>query len=299
MNSTFLRAVSLLFVTLVLTACGPAGRTADKPSAVQVVAAENIYGDLCQQIGGVHVNVVSVLSDPNVDPHEYESNVETAKQIADADVVVANGGGYDDWIDKIMATSPGSKRVALHAFDLAPVKLKDNEHVWYNPDNVVVIAQAIADALKLKDPANGADYDSNLAVLKTEISKLNAQLLQLKGKYSGTPIVLTETIFLYQSELIGLNVLTPWTFDKAIAEGNDPSPADAVLAESQLTSKKGKVLVYNVQTITPITTKLETEAKALGIPVVAVSETMPPGAHYQSWMAKQLDALGEALARSK
>jgi zinc/manganese transport system substrate-binding protein len=264
-----------------------------------VVAAENIYGDLCQQIGGVRVQVLSVLSDPNMDPHEYESNVETAKQIADADLVVANGGGYDDWIDKLMATSPGSKRVAIHAFDLAPVKPKENEHVWYNPDNIVVIAQAIADALKLKDPAHGSEYDSNLAALKTEIGKLNAQLAGLKKKYAGTPIVLTETIFLYQSELIGLNVLTPWTFDKAIAEGNDPSPADAVLAESQLTSKKGKVLVYNVQTITPITTKLETEAKALGIPVVPVSETMPPGEHYQSWMSKQLDALDKALAGSK
>jgi len=261
-----------------------------------VVAAENTYGDLVQQIGGVQVHVLSILSDPNVDPHEYESNVDSARQIADADIVIANGGGYDDWMDKLMATTQNSKRIALHAFDIATTHLKENEHVWYNPDNVIAISQKITEALKLKDPANGAQYDANFAALKSDILKLDDRLAELKAKYNKTPILLTETIFLYQSELIGLNVLTPWTFDKAIAEGNDPSPADEILAESQVKGKQGKILVYNVQTITPITTKLQDEAKVLNIPIVPVSETMPPGEHYQTWMAKQLDVLDKALS---
>lgn len=295
-KNSLLRILSALLLFLGLTGFASASGEDEKPSGVQVVAAENTYGDLVQQIGGVQVHVLSILSDPNVDPHEYESNVDSARQIADADIVIANGGGYDDWMDKLMATTQNSKRIALHAFDIATTHLKENEHVWYNPDNVIAISQKITEALKLKDPANGAQYDANFAALKSDILKLDDRLAELKAKYNKTPILLTETIFLYQSELIGLNVLTPWTFDKAIAEGNDPSPADEILAESQVKGKQGKILVYNVQTITPITTKLQDEAKVLNIPIVPVSETMPPGEHYQTWMAKQLDVLDKALS---
>lgn len=267
----------------------------EKPSGVQVVAAENTYGDLVQQIGGIHAHVLSIISDPNVDPHEYEANVDNARQIADADIIIENGGGYDTWMDKLMATTQNSRRSLIKAYDLAPTHLHENEHVWYNPDNVVVISQKILEALKAKDPADGAEFEANFASVKAEIEKLDTRLADLKTKFSGTPIALTETIFLYQSDLIGLNVLTPWTFEKAIAEGNDPSAADAITAEQQITSRQAKILVYNVQTVTPITTKLQDDAKVLSIPIVPVSETMPPGLHYQTWMSKQLDALASAL----
>lgn len=290
----FLVASSMAFVfSAFLLAAGSGGKT------VKVVAAENTYGDLVQQIAGIHAHVLSVISDPNVDPHEYESNVDDARQIADADFIVENGGGYDDWMDKLMATTRNSKRVVIKAFDIAPKHLKENEHVWYNPDNVIVISQKILEVLKQKDPADGAEFDANFAVLKAAIQKLDARLGDLKAKFENTPIGLTETIFLYQSELIGLKVLTPWDFDKAIAEGNDPTPADAIEAEKELTSHQAKILVYNVQTVTTITTKLQDDAHILNIPVVPVSETMPPGEHYQSWMSKQLDVLEAALAQAQ
>jgi len=276
-----------------------AAETGNKSAVVNVVAAEDTYGDLVQQIGSIHAHVLSVISDPNVDPHEYESNVDDARQIADADFVIENGGGYDDWMDKLMATTRNHKRVVIKAFDIAPTHLKENEHVWYNPDNVTAISQKILDVLKQKDPADSAEFEANFAALKADILKLDARLSELKAKFDKTPIALTETIFLYQSELIGLNVLTPWDFDKAIAEGNDPTPADAITAENQLTKRQAKILVYNVQTVTTITTKLQNEAHILNIPIVPVSETMPLGEHYQSWMSKQLDALEAALIQAQ
>ncbi len=290
------RILAALFIFFAPAVFLSAEGASEKPSGVQVVAAENTYGDLFQQIGSLHVHVLSIISDPNVDPHEYESNVDDARQIADADVVIENGGGYDDWMDKLMATTRNSKRTVIKTFDIAPNHLTQNEHVWYNPDNVIVISQKILDTLKQKDPTDSAEFEANFAALKTEIEKLDVRLSDLKAKFQNTPIALTETIFLYQSELIGLNVLTPWAFEKAIAEGNDPAPADAILAEQQLTSRQAKILVYNVQTVTPITTKLQEEAHVLNIPIVPVSETMPPGEHYQSWMSKQLDVLEAALA---
>jgi zinc/manganese transport system substrate-binding protein len=298
-KSLRLRIFTVSLFTFAIVAFLFAVGTGSANAGVKVVAAENTYGDIVQQIGGIHVHVLSIMSDPNVDPHEYESNVDDARQIADADLVVENGGGYDDWMDKLMATTRNSKRTVINTFDIAPNHLKENEHVWYNPDNVIVFSQKILDVLKQKDPADSAEFEANFADLKADILKLDTRLGDLKAKFAKTPIALTETIFLYQSELIGLDVLTPWTFDKAIAEGNDPTPADAITAENQLTSRQAKILVYNVQTVTSITTKLQNEAHILNIPVVPVSETMPPGEHYQSWMSKQLDVLEAALTQTQ
>ena len=221
MNRIMIRTAQWLVgaaLFFVLSTFAFAEAQAEKPSGVQVVAAENTYGDLVQQIAGIHAHVLSIISDPNVDPHEYEANVDNARQIADADIIIENGGGYDSWIDKLMATTQNSKRILITAFNVVPTHLRENEHIWYNPNNVIAISQKILAALKAKDAADSAAFDANFASLKSEIMKLDAKLADLKAKFSGTPIGLTETIFLYQSELIGLKVLTPWTFEKAIAE---------------------------------------------------------------------------------
>ncbi len=266
-------------------------------ATVSVVAAENFYGDIVSQIGGAHVSVVSVMSDPNVDPHEYESSVADAKAVATADLVIENSGGYDDWMDKLLAASASPKRVVLKGFDLAVKKIPDNEHVWYDPNNVVAISAAMLKQLKTLDPADGAVFDKNFQTFHASLDQLLTQIRQMKARQKGTPVALTETIFQYPAQLLGLSILTPQEFQKAIAEGEDP-PADSVVqAESQILGKKVKVLIYNAQTVTPQTTKLQDDAKKAGIPVVAVTETMPAGGSYQKWMGDQLDALQSALAK--
>jgi len=264
---------------------------------INVVAAENFYGNIVAQLGGEKVNVTSILSDPNVDPHEYESSVNDARAIASADLVIENSGGYDDWMDKLLSASTSSRRVLLKGFDIAPNKLPDNEHVWYNVDNVQAIAQAVTDSLKKLDSTDAALFSKNLQSFSESLSRVRQKILQLKAKWSGTPVGLTETIFLYQATPIGLSVLTPFEFQKAIAEGNDP-PADTVVtAESQVKRKMIKVLIYNEQTVSSVTTKLQEEARAAGIPVVPVTETMPSAMNYQNWMLSQLTALERALGK--
>ena len=266
-------------------------------AVVNVTAAENFYGDIAQQIGGDHVSVTSILSDPNVDPHEYESNVDDAKAIANAALVIESGGGYDDWMDKLLSASPNEKRLVLKGFDIAPTKLEENEHVWYDPDNAKAIADALSDALTKLDPGHASDYAKNLQAFEQSLDGIRQKMSEIKTKFGGTPVGLTETIFLYQSKPMNLNVLTPFEFEKAIAEGNDP-PADTVVtAESQITGKQVKVLIYNEQTVDQVTTKLQNDAKTAGIPVVPVTETMPIGKHYQSWMVDQLNVLEQALGQ--
>lgn len=262
---------------------------------IKVVAAENFYGNIVQQIGGDAVNVTSVMSDPNVDPHEYESNVEDAKAIAEADLVIENSAGYDDWMDKLLSASPKASRVVLKGFDLAVKKLPDNEHVWYNVDNVQAIALAVSRSLQKLLPQSAALFAKNDRAFQESLGPIRQKMAQISARYSGTPVGLTETIYLYQALPMGLKVLTPFEFQKAIAEGNDP-PADTVVeTENQIKQGKVKILIYNEQTISPITTNAQADAKAANVPIVGVTETMPPGETYQTWMMRQLDELRSAL----
>ena len=288
------------FAAVLISACsGPATGSGTQGSVINVVAAENFYGNIVSQIGGSHVSVTSILSDPNVDPHEYQSNVQTAIAVGKANLVIENGGGYDDWMDKILSGSPNSKRLLLKGFDVAKVKLPDNEHVWYSIANVATIAQAIAQDLKQLDAADSASFDHNLQAFQQSLQLLQTKISDFAAKYKGTPVGLTETIYLYQAVPEGLNVLTPFAFMKAIAEGNDPPASTVITVTDQIRQHQIKVLIYNVQTVTPVTTNLLNLAKAQSIPVVPVSETMPTGKTYQTWMMGQLNALETALGSQK
>ncbi len=285
----------LAFGALIGLAADDAGAQSSHPIAV--VAAENFYGSIAQQVGGEKVIVVSILSDPNVDPHEYESNFADAKAIAGADLVIENGGGYDDWMDRLLAASPRASRIVLKAFDLAVKQLPDNEHVWYDLDNAQAVAGAIARSLAKIDPADAALFAGKEEAFRRSLDPVRERMAQIASRHAGAPVGLTETIFLYQAGPLGLNVITPFEFQKAIAEGNDPPARAVVETQQQIRQKTVKVLIYNEQTVSPITTGVQRDADAAGIPTVGVTETMPQGSTYQAWMLKQLDALAAALDR--
>jgi zinc/manganese transport system substrate-binding protein len=288
----------LLLVITMVSACVAGPTASSVPGVVKVVAAENFYGDIVRQLGGSHVSVTSIISNPNVDPHQYESSPQTAIEVSNAQLVIENGLGYDAWMDKVLSGSPNATRVLLVAGRIADHKLPDNPHVWYGFDNMPAIAQAITNALKQLDSKDAAFFDRNLRTFVQSLTALEQKVAAIKAKYAGTPVALTETIYLYQSMPEGLNVLTPFEFMKAIAEGNDP-PADTVATVNNLINKRQvKILMYNEQTITPITTNLQNQANQRNIPVVPVTETMPPGKTYQTWMSDQLDALQQALQQA-
>ena len=294
---------SLLTFLFLLAACGGANSTASGTSAgntsvINVVAAENFYGNIAQQLGGSHVNVTSILSDPSVDPHEYTSNVQTAEKVSGANLVIENGLGYDDWMDKLLSTSTNANRIVLTAGKLANHPLPDNPHVWYGLNNMPAIAQGITNALKKLDSADAATFDHNLAAFEQSLDPLQKQISAIHARYNNIPVALTETIYLYQTGPAGLDVLTSYEFMKANAEGTDP-PANTVTAiNNSINNRQAKILIYNQQTVTPITTNVQNAAKKQNIPIVPVTETMPPTKTYQTWMADQLTALSAALHQS-
>jgi zinc/manganese transport system substrate-binding protein len=267
-------------------------------AAIRIVAAEDFYGNIASQLGGDKVSVTSILSDPNVDPHEYESDVQDGVAITNANIVIENGLQYDTWMDKLLSASPSSSRILITAADDAPDLLPNNPHVWYGIDNVAAIAGTIVDALEKLDPADTPIFQANFATFNDSLIPIQAKMAEIKTKYAGTPVGLTETIYLYQTQVMGLNVLTPFGFEKAIAEGNDPSAADVQTTDQQVNGKQIKVLIYNSQTVTPITTNLENAAQAENIPVIPVSETMPTNMTYQTWMLGELNVLEQGLAQA-
>ncbi|WP_030184372.1 metal ABC transporter solute-binding protein, Zn/Mn family [Streptomyces sp. NRRL S-813] len=278
---------------------GSASASPASSSAVPVVASTNVYGDITEQIGGGHVQVTSVISDPSQDPHSYEANTQNQLTLSKAKVVIENGGGYDDFIDKMLKSSGNSSAEVINAVKVsgktAPMGGELNEHVWYDFPTVARIADSIASALGKADPANAATFTKNADTFKAKLKPLEAKEAQIKKEHGGDAVAITEPVPLYVVEASGLVDKTPKEFSEAIEEGDDVSPKVLQETLALFTGKQVKALVYNEQTSGPQTEKAEQASKAAGIPVVPVTETLPKGKDYIGWMTANVDALASAL----
>ena len=280
---------------------GSSRPTSFSPTAnvLHVVAAENFWGSLVAQIGGSHVQVTSIVTDPNVDPHTYESNAQTARAFANADYVVLNGAGYDSWGEKLLGGNPSSHRVVLDVATLLGKKQGDNPHFWYDPAYVNQVASRMEHDLIALDPSNASYYEQQYQALRSALLPYQNRIVSIRQHFAGTNVAATEDIFSYFASAAGLNLISPTAFMQAIAEGNDPPSASVVLFQNQLASRQPAVLVYNQQTITPLTARMKKLATTEGISVVGVTETIqPPSASFQDWMNAQVLALQTALAAS-
>jgi zinc/manganese transport system substrate-binding protein len=291
----------IALLALMMPACGSAASSSSTGSEppgqhLNVVAGENFWGSVATQLGGSQVTVRSVVTDPNADPHNYQSDTSTARAFATADYVILNGAGYDAWADKLLSANPSSKRKVFTVADLLGRKEGDNPHFWYSPDDVVRVADRISSDLRSIDSADSDYYTAQRSAFTTALGPYLSRISAIRTKFTGQKVAATETIFQYMANALGLVLVSPPQFMKAVAEGNDP-PADSVAAFQQaITAKQATVLVYNVQTSTDVTNTIKQMAVQQGIPVVAVSETLqPPGASFQEWQLGQLNALYNAL----
>src|SRR5205085_6015751 len=263
------------FVVLAIVALGACGPTASpSPSGseapIAVLGAENFYADLLTQIGGSRVTPSSILTDPSADPHEYEANPATAKLVADSKLVIVNGIGYDDFMDKLLGASTKPDRVVINVQDLLGVKDDVNVHVWYDPATMPKVAEAATAALAKRDPQNAAYFSAQKTRYLDGLKTVNDKIASLKAKYPGAPIAFTENVAGYLTDAIGLKVLTAPAFMEAIESGIDPAPADVAVERDLLTGHKVKVLMYNSQVTSPLTEQIRELAVSSNVPVVPV-----------------------------
>ena len=299
--------LALLGALLALAACRdatatggvtPSGSAASGP--VRVVAAENVWGSIAAQVGGERVRVTSVITNPSTDPHDYEPTAQDARAFASAQYAIVNGAGYDAWAQQLLDANPNNARRELDVGKLAGRKAGDNPHMWYSPTIIHQVADQIATDLARLDVAGAASFDrQNSAFQTVALMPYHDLIASIQGEYAGTPVGATESIFADLATASGLSLLTPPDLMKAIAEGEDLTADDKATMSQQISQKQIKVLVFNEQNATSDVNGFVSAARAAGIPVVAITETLAPsGASFQDWQVAQLRALEAALAQA-
>jgi zinc/manganese transport system substrate-binding protein len=288
--------VALALGLFLLTGCGSSSSSSG--GTIDVVAGTNVWGNIAAQIGGDRVTVRSILTDPNADPHLFESDVRAAAAVAKARLVIANGLGYDDFLGKLLSAGHRRGMVKVTVADIVHAPDNANEHLWYSPAYALATARAIAAALEHLDPAGVAMYRQNLATFESSETQVTAVIDRIKATYNGAPVAYTEPVPGYLIEAAGLHLGTPAGFSRALAEGTDPTPSDSSAFEHALTAHTVRALLYNSQVTDAETKRLKNLAEQGGVPIVGVSETLPHGQNYQQWQAAQARALLTALGAS-
>lgn len=289
-----------LALLLPLAACVSGVAARGDGGQVRVVAAENFWGSIATQLGGAHVSVVSIISNPATDPHEYEPTARDARAFASADYAIVNGAGYDTWARQMLDANPDSARLELDVGKLAGRMPGDNPHMWYSPAIVTQVADQITADLKRLDPADASYFDRRLTAFQSvALAPYHSLLSTIAARYTSTPVGATESIFVDLASALNLNLLTPPSLMKAIAEGDDLTADDKAAMSQQIAHHQIKVLVYNAQNATSDVNGFVIAARAAGLPVVAITETLAPaGATFQDWQVAQLQALEAALAQA-
>jgi zinc/manganese transport system substrate-binding protein len=261
---------------------------------IDVVAAENFYGDVARQIGGPEVHVTSILSNPDEDPHLFEASTSVARVLSAARIVVYSGIDYDPWMTKLIRAAQSADRQVIVVADLVGRKTGANPHIWYDPTTMIACAKALAAALDTADPAHKDGYDQRLARFTASIAPIKAKIAALRQRLAGTPVTATEPVFGYMFEALGMQVRN-LRFQIAVMNGTEPSAADVAAFETDLRTHAVKLLVYNTQASDPIAQRMERLAKASHVQIVGAAETEPPGKTYQAWITGELAAVAKAL----
>ncbi|MDD4886112.1 MAG: zinc ABC transporter substrate-binding protein [Thiomonas sp.] len=273
--------------------------SAARAAPVSIVAAESTYGVIAQAIGGSKVAVDSIIHNPNVDPHSFEATPAVARKVARAQIVLLNGIGYDDWMEKMLAASPSPQRQVIVAAQLNPalVLADKNPHVFYDPQVALLVAQRLAQLLQRAAPADAALFARNLQDFKADLMRVTQAETALRDAYPGLKVTATEPVVGYLlRQLRWTSLGEKFQFD--VMNDTEPPPAEVARYEDTLRQRKAALLFYNRQVTDPLTDRLRAIAKESGVPVVGVDEFVPPSTSYVQWQMQTLHAIGQALGKS-
>ena len=289
---TLLRTMAA-FAALAATLATPTAASADN-GKIAVVAAENFYGGIARQIGGDRVSVVSIMNNPDQDPHLFETTPGIVRQIADARIVIVNGADYDPWMDKLIAAAPRPGRTVIRAASLVQAKAGGNPHLWYAPATMPAVAKAIAAALTQADRAHAADYSARLATVLGQLDRIAQRAAQMRAKHKGAAVTATEPVFGLMADALGLTMHNQG-FQLAMMNDTEPSAREIAAFEDDLKHHNVKALIYNKQVSEKLTERLLAIAKKAKVPVVGVTETQPANVSFADWVLGEMDALDKAL----
>jgi zinc/manganese transport system substrate-binding protein len=297
LRSATLIVAALATSALTVAGCGSTSPAAAGPGVIPAIGAENEYANVLGQIGGRYVHVSSFLNNPNTDPHTFEASPSIAEQVSSAQLIVQNGVGYDTFMNKIESATPNSKRRVIVVQNVLGLPNNTpNPHLWYAPRTMPAVAKVMAADLSALQPKHAAYFKARLASFIASLAPLHAAIAAFRTRYAGTAVATTEPVADYLLQAMGMNNLTPFTFQADIMNGVDPAPEDITLENGFFTKHQVKVFCYNEQVVDSLTTSIRDTALHAGVPVVGVYETMPsPGYDFQSWMLAEVDAIEKAV----
>lgn len=270
-------------------------------AAVALVASTNVWGDIASQVGGDLVEVTSLITDPEADPHEYEASTRNQLALKKAQIVLENGGGYDDFVARMLSSAENSSATVLDAVTISGYKAEKgeelNEHVWYDFPTVRKVIDELVSALSSAHPEGKADFEANGKELASAIQDLEGREKDLSASAKGKGVAITEPVPLYMLEAVGLTNRTPEEFSEAVEEGDDVSASVLKETLDLFADHEVDLLAYNEQTAGPQTEQVKKAAENADVPVIGVTETLPDGKDYVAWMSSNLDALEDALGK--
>jgi len=281
-----LTLVCVCLLAFLAAGCGRKEPTQQGEAKISIVAAENFYGGVARQIAGDSANVTSILSNPNQDPHEFSTDAATARAVADADIVIYNGIGYDDWMDKLLGAQGKPGRIVIRVADLIGATNGANPHIWYDPRTMPALTAKLAEILKQPE---------NLAAFQKEMDAVTSKIAEIKSAHGGTVVTATEPVFGYMADALGFK-MENYQFQLAVMNDTEVSFQQASDFEKSLHDKSMKILFYNSQVTDPVTQREQETAKKLGVAVIGVTETQPPDAkNYADWMLAELNQVEKVL----
>jgi zinc/manganese transport system substrate-binding protein len=323
----------LTALTLTLSACSPVeSQTIEPFDGLTIVSSTNVWGDIAQSVAGDGVRVISIIDSFGQDPHSYEASARDQLAVNEADIIVANGGGYDSFID-VLADAAGGFDI-LYAYlpdahtEEVPAQEEpaqdehdhghenehsaeedtqeepaqdehdhghENEHIWYDFHVVEDFATRLAEQLGTLDPDGATEYAENLVEFLGEIERLQDDVDRAGQNYQGYSVLSSEPVADYLLDALGFENITPSDFSQAIEEETDLSPKVLLEVQELLKNKLVKLFVVNSQTGSSQIDSLVTLAKDNGIAVVEMSELLPEGISYPEWMSNNIISIDSAL----
>ncbi len=296
---TPLALAAVLALTAVLVGCGRSGSPAADGGGgrLRVVAAENFWGSIAAQLAGAKARVTSIIVNPDTDPHSYEPTARDARTITLAQLAIVNGIGYDNWASRLLGASPSSGRVVLNVGDALGLHDGENPHQWYSPRSVRVVVGRIVASLDRLDPHDASYFaQRERAFLTRDLARYDQLRRTIRARFAGVPVGYSESIFQPLGEDLGLRLLTPYSFAKAVAEGTDVTARDKQIVDAQASRHEIDVWVFNSQNVTPDVQRINTLARRAGIPIATVTETLSPASDsFEQWQVAELEGLLRAL----
>lgn len=291
-------AAILAVGTMLLAGCGsPEPNEEPSSGKLRVVAAENFWGSIAAQLGGERVHVQSIVVNPSTDPHSYEPTARDARTMAGAQMAIVNGIGYDEWASHLLAASPSIERTVLDVGGLLGLGTGANPHQWYSPAHVhAVVDGIVADYDRLR-PAEASYFAQQKQAFETSgLARYSALIRQIRARYAGVGVGYSESIFQPLGEALGLRLLTPYSFAKAVAEGTEVTAQDKQTVDRQISNHEIRVWVFNSQNVTPDVQRVNELTRAARIPIATVTETLSPAsASFEQWQVAELEGLEQSL----